>query len=365
MRNTPITRRSALIGAGAVALSAGVAACGSGSNSGKSGSASSKVELTLCTFAAPGWTTEPKDVIAKYTKDHPNVSVTALIEGADTFAQMIAAKQATPNNNIVDIGFYNAQQFAQGVAENLWGTISPSEMPNYQHVLAPYRPADHKGIGCQVEVEGLIYNTKYVKTPPNSWTDLWSPAYKGKVLYWEYDWDYLVMAAYTLTGNTSNVAPAFKVFHDHADNIAAMVQSNTQFENLLVSGDAWLAPWTNDVSAPWIEAGEPLQWVVPKEGGEARPLYMAITSNLTPQQREVALYIINAFLTPEVAGRHAANTQQISVVDNAIETAAQKKNPYTQQSLLKNAVLPNWAYIGQQNANWTQEWNSEVASQVH
>jgi len=360
---TPITRRGFLAGTGAMLSAAGVAACG-GSAGGSGSSKSSEVKLTLTTFAAPGWTTEPKAVIAKYVKDHPNVSVDVLIEGADTFAQMIAAKAATPDQNIVDIGFYNAQQFAQGVAAGLFDTIHPSEMPLYNHVLPTYRPASLKGIGCQAEIEGLIYNTKFVKTPPNSWADLWSPAYKKKMLVWEYDWDMLLMAAYTLTGNTNNIGSAFKIFQEHADNIAAQVQTNTQFENLLISGQAWIAAWSNDVSAAWIKAGEPFQWVMPKEGGESRPLYMAITTNMTPDQRKAAMFIINEFLTPEVAGRHAANTSQISVVDNAIIPASLKNGPYTNPDLLKHTVLPDWAAVGKNDAAWRQRWNSDVASRV-
>jgi putative spermidine/putrescine transport system substrate-binding protein len=356
-------RRGFLATSGAVLSAAGLAACG-GSSGGGGSSKSSKVHLTLTTFAAPGWTTMPKAVIAKYTKDHPNVSVDVLIEGADTFAQMIAAKAATPDQNIVDIGFYNAQQFAQGVAAGLFDTIHPSEMPLYKHVLPTYRPANLKGIGCQAEIEGLIYNTKYVKTPPTSWADLWSPAFNKKMLVWEYDWDMLLMAAYTLTGKTSNMGAAFKIFQQHAGNIAAQVQTNTQFENLLRSGDAWLAAWSNDVSAAWIKSGEPFQWVMPKEGGESRPLYMAITSNLTPAQRKVALYIINEFLTPEVAGKHAANTSQISVVDNAIIPASLKNGPYTNPKLLQHTVLPDWASVGKNDAAWRQQWNSDVASRT-
>jgi putative spermidine/putrescine transport system substrate-binding protein len=359
----PVTRRGFLAGTGGVLSAAGLAACG-GSSGGGGSSKSSKVKLTLTTFAAPGWTTEPKAVIAKYVKDHPNVSVDVLIEGADTFAQMIAAKAATPDQNIVDIGFYNAQQFAQGVAAGLFDTIHPSEMPNYKHVLPTYRPASMKGIGCQAEIEGLIYNKKFVKTPPTSWADLWSPAYKGKMLVWEYDWDMLLMAAQTLTGSTNNMGAAFKIFQQHADNIAAQVQTNTQFENLLRSGDAWIAAWSNDVSAAWINAGEPFQWVMPKEGGEARPLYMAITSNLTPAARKAAMFIINEFLTPGVAGRHAANTSQISVVDNAIIPASLKNGPYTNPALLKHTVLPDWASVGKHDAAWRQQWNSDVASHV-
>ena len=357
----PLTRRGFLAGTGGGLLSAAaLAACGG--SSGGSGS-SAKVNLTLTTFAAPGWTTEPKAVIAKYTKDHPNVSVDVLIEGEDTFAQMIAAKAAS-TQNIVDIGFYNAQQFAQGVAAGLFDTIHPGEMPLYNHVLPAYRPASLKGIGCQAEIEGLIYNTKFVKTPPNSWADLWSPAYKKKMLVWEYDWDMVLMAAYTLTGSTNNVGPAFKIFAEHADNIAAQVQTNTQFETLLISGNAWIAAWSNDVSAAWIKAGEPFQWIMPKEGGESRPLYMAITSGLTPAQRKVAIYIINEFLTPDVAGRHAANTSQISVVDNAIIPASLRNGPYTNPNLLKHTVLPDWAMVGKQDAAWRQLWDSDVASQI-
>ena len=152
--------------------------------------------------------------------------------------------------------------------------------------------------------------------------------------------------------------PAFK------GNIAAQVQTNTQFENLLRSGDAWIAAWSNDVSAAWINAGEPFQWIMPKEGGESRPLYMAITSGLTPAQRKVAIYIINEFLTPDVAGRHAANTSQISVVDNAIIPASLRNGPYTNPNLLKHTVLPDWAMVGKQDAAWRQLWDSDVASQI-
>jgi putative spermidine/putrescine transport system substrate-binding protein len=278
---------------------------------------------------------------------------------------MVAAKRTTPDDNYVDIGFYNSQSWAQGCIDGLWDKIEPAQLSNYAHVLPAYRPANNLGIGNLVEIFGLMYNKKLVTTPPTSWADMWSPAYKGKVVLFDYNWDPILMAAHLNGGSASNIEPGFQVWQDNIASVKALVTSNDQLLNLISSGSATLAPFSNDVTESYIKQGSPVGFAVPKEGGEGRPLYMAVTTNLSAAQKQAALDFVNAMLDPDAAGAHAANTNLVAATDNAVISEAQKADPLVSASLVQQAIEVDWLTVGQKSNAWHQEWDQKIKSKLH
>lgn len=365
MQGTQLTRRGFLAVSGAAAATGLMAACGPGGGGASSGEG--KINLTLLLYAAPGWSDEPKKIISAYRSAHSNANIELLTQGTNlVYPKMVAAKQTTPDDNYVDIGIYNAQTFWQGVADNMWDTVTEEDVPNLKHILPTYRLPNNRGICYSVEVYGLLYNKKAVPSVPDSWTDLWSPAYKGKVVSFDYTWDEVLMAAALNGGSAKDIDEGFRIWHEHAESFKELVTSNDQLKNLIESGDAALAPFSNDVSASYVrEPGSPLGFAVPKEGGEARPLYIAITTGLKPAARKVATDFVNELLSPESAGRMALNTNLTSTSDNAILTEAQKNDPLTKFELIQNAIQVDWETVGKSAAGWHKRWDEEVKSQLH
>jgi putative spermidine/putrescine transport system substrate-binding protein len=336
-------------------------ACGSG----QSQSSGGNVHVTMFVFAGSHQGDVPKAVAQKYMASHPNVKID-FVESNTVIAypKMIAAKRTTPNQNFVDFGIFNNSAVSQGVVDHLWDTIDLKNVPNVSHVLPAYVASNHMSIGYQTTIMGLAYSKKNLSTPPDSWTAMWDPAFKGKLSYLEDEWEPLVIAARLNGGSEKNIDPGFKTWAAHASNWKAFVNGNDQLENLLVTGDASIAPYFDSIVHNWEVAGAPIGFSIPKEGGIAFPILTSIVSNLSPAQKKVCEDIINELLTPENAGKYGDLTWAIPLVDNATLSPQMKSAPDLQLSVAQKAFQLDWTTIAQQETVWRQRWDQEVKSKI-
>lgn len=354
-------------------LSLLLSACGSGqpiqttnSNGNASGDSDGKVHLTMFIWAGSHQGDVPRKVVAKYLESHPNVTID-FVESNNTitYPKMIAAKRATPDKPYVDFGFFNASTVAQGDVDEMWEPIDPANVPNMAHIIPEYSRPNNLGAGYVTTLMGLIYNKDKIKTPPTSWTDLWAPENKGRVTTFDYQWQALTVAARLNGGGENNIDPGFKLWSEHADQFKALVNSNDQLKNLLVSGDAWIAPWFSNISRTWIDEGAPLAYVNPKEGAIAYPSYLQLVKGITPEKKKVAEEIINLLLEPENIGEYGALTYGIPVTDNAKLSDAQKNDPNLSLEVVKNAMQLDWAAIAKNDANWKKLWDQQVKTNMN
>ena len=120
---------------------------------------------------------------------------------------------------------------------------------------------------------------------------MWSnPEYKGRVILFDYLWAYtgVIQAAKQNGGSEADLEPGMKVWAKHADQILALVTSTQQAQNLLARGDAWVTIWAKGNVQQWADVGVPVEFVVPKEGVIAFPLFFQMVAGSTPEQQDVA-----------------------------------------------------------------------------
>jgi putative spermidine/putrescine transport system substrate-binding protein len=227
-------------------------------------------------------------------------------------------------------------------------------------VLPQFARPDNRGVAYQMSAIGLLYNKNMVKNPPDSWSVLWDPAYKGRVVMFDYDTRALAIAARLNGGSEKNIDPGFKTWAEHADNFRALVDANDAVKNTLASGEAWVAPWFSAISDLWIKDGSPFVFVIPKEGTIGFPLYLAIAKGVTPAQRTVCEDLINTLLDGKNAGRYAELTLGIPVEKNAVVSQALLNDPALNPDLATKAIVLDYATIAQNTAEWHRRWDREV-----
>ena len=71
--------------------------------------------------------------------------------------------------------------------------------------------------------------------------------------------------------NEQNVEPGFRLWADQAQNIRALPTTNDALKNIVVTGEAQIAPWFGGIWKFWADEGAPLGFVNPKEGAIAFP----------------------------------------------------------------------------------------------
>jgi putative spermidine/putrescine transport system substrate-binding protein len=319
------------------------------------------VEITFFIWAGSNQGVVPMNVIDAYKKEHPEVTINILeSNNTITYPKMVAAKRTTPDSPLVNCGFFNVDSMTKGDVDDMWASLDPKMIPNMEKVLPTFRRADDKGVGYQMSGIGILYNKDKVKEPPKSWSVMWSPDSRGKVTMFDYDTRMLVIAAKLNGGDEHNIDPGFKVWADNAENFRALVDSNDAVKNLLVSGDAWYAPWFSSLATVWIKEGAPLGFAVPEEGAIAFPIYLTIVNGSTDAQKKVCSDLLNTMLEPGNAGKYGELTYSIPVVEGATMTDEQKNSPTLNLEMAEKSILPDYGYIAKMSPEWRQRWDREV-----
>jgi putative spermidine/putrescine transport system substrate-binding protein len=325
------------------------------------------VQLSLFVFAAPGHKDVPEAVVKDYMTAHPNVKID-VIEGSNSteFPQMLAAYQTTPDNPLIDIGYFNQTSESNGALAGMWDTIDAANVPNIKYILPQFRQPEDRGVSFATGFYGILYNTKYITTPPTSYSVLWDEQYKGKVAEWDYQWEELVMAAKMNGGSESNIDPGFKLLGQHLDMFQSLYTSNDQAKNLLISGDAWLTIFDVQIAQTWVKADPtiPIGVAIPKEGLISWPLYINIVKGLTPDQKFVADDLVNQLLSPDTISKYSIATNYVPTATGITLPANLMALPQFAPDVAKNALLFDWNTINKNNADWTQRWDQEIKANL-
>ena len=323
--------------------------------------ARAETKITFFIWAGSNQGVVPMEVITAYRAAHPDVTIEVLeSNNTITYPKMVAARRTTPDNPLVHCGFFNVDSITRGDVDDMWESMDPKRIPNMANVMDKYARPDNRGVAYQMSAIGLLYNEDKVKTPPDTWAALWDPAYKGRVVMFDYDTRVMVIAARLNGGSEKNIDPGFRIWSEHADNFRALVDSNDAVKNALASGEAWVAPWFSAISRIWIKEGAPFAFAVPKEGAIGFPLYLAIAKGVTPAQRAVCEDLINALLEAKNAGRYAELTAGIPVVKNATLSPEQMNDPELNLDVAAKAVVLDYSTIAQNTADWRRRWDREV-----
>lgn len=320
-----------------------------------------RTTITFFYWAGSNQGVVPNEVITAYRAANPQVTIEILeSNNAITYPRMVAARRTTPDNPLVHCGFFNVDSITRGEVDEMWESFSEAGVPNLANVPAQYRRPRDLGVGYQMSSIGILYNRNRVQTPPRSWRVLWDPANRGRVTMFDYDTRALVVAARLNGGSEQNIDPGFRVWAENARNFRALVDSNDAIKNLLVSGDAWYAPWFGAISQIWINEGAPLAFAIPDEGVIAFPLYLVMSRGVNPAQRRVCEDLVNTLLEPGHAGRYGQLTLGVPLVRNAIVSEEQRRNPMFSPELAERAIVPDYSLIARMTAAWRERWDREV-----
>jgi putative spermidine/putrescine transport system substrate-binding protein len=240
--------------------------------------------------------------------------------------------------------------------------MDPGRIPAVGKITQGLRRPGNRGIGYGIINVGLMYNKTLVKEPPTSWSALWDPKWRGKVVFFDNNFMPLVLAARMNGGSETNIDPGFRVWAENAKNIRALTGTNDQLKNILVTGEAQIAPWFSAIWKFWADEGAPLGFVNPKDGAIAFPIYLQIVKGSTPDQVRVAEEVINELLTAENNSRYAKLTHNIPAFPEP--GMAQRVDEALNPKVLESAIWLDWATMGQKSSEWRQRWEKEVKSRM-
>jgi len=331
-------------------------------------SAAPHQQLTMFVWSGGTLPAVAHEVARSYNESHPDVTIEVL-EGQnyEIYPKMLSAYKLTPNQPLVHFGYQNVQWTTQGDRDGLWESLDPANVPNLKNILPAYRRPGDRGVAFCLSPVGLAYSTRFVKEPPTSWADLWNPRFKGKVTTIKYLWYYngLVMAARMNGGSEKNIDPGFKLWSEHADQFAAFYNGNDDLRNMLVNGDAWLAAQDGANVEVWKQQGAPIEFVIPKEGGIAIPLYFVIVKGVTPAQKRIAEDVINVMLSDRWLSRWAAETYHAPTTIKNIAPPSLRGLSIFDPKEAARAIQLDWVTVAASDTMWRERWDKEVVAKMH
>jgi putative spermidine/putrescine transport system substrate-binding protein len=155
-----------------------------------------------------------------------------------------------------------------------------------------------------------------------------------------------------------NVNGGFEKMKELKPNILTFYSQMPQLAPLLHQGDVWIAIWPSSRAQAEIDAGAPLAWAVPDEGGYMNASTIGIakgTNKLAAAQKYVD------FVLSAEAQAGNAEFIYLNPVNRETQVPAELSKKLGLDALPRLKV-PDWGTIVKVLPEWTARWNREITS---
>ncbi|MFL6082044.1 MAG: ABC transporter substrate-binding protein [Mycobacterium sp.] len=310
------------------------------------------------TVAGGTYGTFIKQKVARPFHDRTGVTVNT-VDGLTM--QNLATLRATKNNPSVDVASFDPPGAFPAADEGLLLKLDPAKLPNMTQMYPWAVAKDGQLVGVLASNQCLAYNTKFIKTPPASWEDMWNPAYKGHVALPDISTSHGVMMLLIMSkiaSNSSDLYDADKAFgklETLKPNVLTYWTNHDQLSQLMNSGQVWLAPWTADRAATQENQGAPIDCVLPKEGAIFFTSFSGIARN---SRNPDAAY---AYLNTQISAQsqaEAANEIFLGPTNSDVKMTG-KPLKYLDPTRA-GLVRPDWDKVMQMTPQWTDIWNRRM-----
>lgn len=196
------------------------------------------------------------------------------------------------------------------IKQDLLEPLNKENIPNWSNITdrfknQPYDPGNKYSVVYTSGVTGIAYNKKYVKGEINSWSDLWNPEYKDKVLLLDDAREVIGMGLKKngFSNSSTNEAELKKAVDDIKELLPSVLAFDTDnIKQKMIAEEGYIGTvWSGD--AAYIAAQNPdVAFVVPKEGGTIWSDNYAIPKG--SKHKDLAEKFINYMLDPQVSAKN-------------------------------------------------------------
>ena len=182
------------------------------------------------------------------------------------FEPLIIAQRRRPQWDVIHQNQNTSSQLGALNAVLEW---SEDRIPNLKKIHPAFR---YQFLAGKVHTPyGLAVNTKRIKKPITSWLDLLDPEFSGKVAFPDWVWigeEVFHAVNIVAGGDAENIDPGIgKLKEMFKSNKAQIINNVEHTKQLLVAEEVWLCPYFGARTEQARDAGAPVDFVMPKEGG--------------------------------------------------------------------------------------------------
>ena len=200
---------------------------------------------------------------------------------------------------------------ARLIQENMLEKINFGNIPNFSYIMEQYQnlnydPANEYSVPYTWGTVVLIYNTKYVTEPVESWNIMWDEKYQGRIIMFDNSRDAFGIALKKLGYSINSVD--MKELEHAADELRKQrefVQGYFMDEifNKMGSEEAWIAPYYAGDALTMIDDNSNLNAVYPIEGTNIFVDSICIPKNAL--NKNGAEKFINFLIRPDIAAMNS------------------------------------------------------------
>jgi putative spermidine/putrescine transport system substrate-binding protein len=235
---------------------------------------------TLVTATFPGtWSEAHREILLPaFTKRSGASATQSILLGTDQVARLAAAKGGRPP---FDVALFDQPQVLDAVKQGLIVEYPKAKSPNFAELLPEYQ--DQWGPRISMQIIGVGYNPKQVKTPPKSWEALWDPQYKGRVgltaLNSQLGIAFLAEINRLHGGTDDNFDPAFKALRELLPNVGAIAANLGAYATLWQQEQIDIAPYNFNFVQTLKSKDVPVELAIPDSGPVGWYTSMHLTAN--------------------------------------------------------------------------------------
>jgi spermidine/putrescine transport system substrate-binding protein len=211
-----------------------------------------------------------------------------------------------PSNHMI-------QRFAQA---GLLEPIDIKQIPNYAGLNEGFKNASYNTLNGKLYsvpytfgVNGMCYRSDLVTDPVDSWASLWDPKYSGHIGFSRNPEDaffsvaiYLGMDISKLDEDTDAKLEQIKAkMLEQNPYLLKRFESLAEMKDLLASGEIWITSADDGMCHQMIIEGQPVKYVLPKEGAAAWIDQFAILADAP--HKDAAYLWIDWLLSAEMASQ--------------------------------------------------------------
>jgi putative spermidine/putrescine transport system substrate-binding protein len=247
------------------------------------------------------------------------------------------------------------------VQEGLLEKLTSEKVPNLKAIKPEAIHMEGMWANYLQPWQGIAYNTKALPKGIASWTELWEPRFKGRVVLPSLQNTEglcnLFLAASLESGKAPtqaqyHVDPGFKKLAALKPNLLTIYTQMPQAFNLLEQGEAWaIAGALSSFALQRKSEGAPIDLAAPREGIFASPSGICAVKN--GPNPELAYAYINEMLGAEIQSKLVGPTFSLATHPAVPTPAGMPTNIPVHPT--------DWANVAKNRTAWVQRWDRDMA----
>lgn len=310
-----------------------------------------------------GWSNGiPDHIIAKFTKETGINVALSTFENNETMYAKLKLLGKRPSYDIVFPSTYFMQKM---IKDNLLEELDKSQVPNFRNINKDalnlsFDPENKFSMPYSMYFTGIMYNSSFIKNKIDSWSDLFDPQYKNKVLLLD-DVREVFHIGLNLLGydvntiNEEEIKNAYIKLKSILPNINLFSAESTK--KYFLSGDVIIGmQWNDDAYGALLE-DKNLKFIYPKEGAIFSMDSFVILKNA--KNKENAYKFINFIYRADIA-KEIIENNGLSIPNMAAKTLLNpdlqnNKAIFPDSEVIKKSILHN--DLGSNIDIYTKYWN--------